>query len=513
MRKRITLSILLLMTGILTFARPDSLHIYSMEEIYRQNSWLDGENPIGLSFNSFHAFSIAKAGYSHQKGNLGNTAFPSSADNYSIYSESFQQLGKASVYGKMGYRNSQKHRINWNGMTGDYWQSLNLCDSVSGKQSAEQYQLAGTFSLPVSAHWMVGSRLDYLVELTAKDTDPRNKNQWMEWEFTPGIGYQNKAIRWGASFLYSSKKEKVDYQNIGAHSTYPFFISYPLGFFKTLPGNENVDWHYSAEELGGALQLENKFGALHLYQEISGRMGEQDIVSRQIQNKKEGETDLWRIKYNARLTRHSATHFHEWNVRIVYNNSESYDPLQQQDVNGIWHTYGKVLRSASKQNEYALEYGYYRLRNDQHPQFSLVSGVLYNTSKQTIFFYPIKYVQPAHHFTLHSILTHSLRLKSGEMNCRIGLKYGKGSGDIMKKEQSQTGQSMPDIKLWKNPERLEENFNILTEPRWSARASILYTHTSDLQWFIGIEGEYEKANGNPSYENKKYFSLQFGLLF
>ena len=62
-------------------------------------------------------------------------------------------------------------------------------------------------------------------------------------------------------------------------------------------------------------------------------------------------------------------------------------------------------------------------------------------------------------------------------------------------------------------EEVRRNFYILTEPRWSARASILYTHTSDLQWFIGIEGEYEKANGNPSYENKKYFSLQFGLLF
>ena len=48
---RSTLFILWLLSAIPVYAQSDSLHIYSMQEVYQQNNWLTGANPVGMSFN------------------------------------------------------------------------------------------------------------------------------------------------------------------------------------------------------------------------------------------------------------------------------------------------------------------------------------------------------------------------------------------------------------------------------------------------------------------------------
>ena len=231
---RSTLFILWLLSAIPIYAQSDSLHIYSMQEVYQQNNWLTGANPVGMSFNRFRSFSVAEVGYRFEDGNFGNVSLPASSNKYAVFGESYQTIGNVSLYGKIGYLNNRKQEVNWNGMTGDCWRGINLCDSVSGDQRSEQYQLSGAFSLPVSSHWLMGSRFDYLVDLNAKDADPRNENQWMEWKITPGVGYECGSHRLGASIFYGNRKETVDYQNVGTHTTYPFFVSYPLGYFKIL---------------------------------------------------------------------------------------------------------------------------------------------------------------------------------------------------------------------------------------------------------------------------------------
>ena len=292
MRSREILFGLFLSLSMTVSAQTDTLSIPSTEEVYRQNYWLTGTNPVGLSFNRFRSFSVAEASYSHHKGNFGNVSIPASADIYSVYSESFQTVDKVSIYGKIGYTQFQNRQQNWNGMTGDYWQAVNLCDSISGKQRSEEYQLAGGFSLPVHPRWLLGAKADYRVQLTAKDTDPRNKNQWMEWRLTPGVGYLYGNLHLGASLLYVRRKETVNYQNMGSHTTYPVLVAYPLGFFKTLSWGENVNWYYSGQEVGGALQLHFNRGSFQLYQDISGSAAWQTVESDRIKNKKEGKKKM-----------------------------------------------------------------------------------------------------------------------------------------------------------------------------------------------------------------------------
>lgn len=42
-----------------------------------------------------------------------------------------------------------------------------------------------------------------------------------------------EVIVWGLLYFMAIVKKRDDYQNIGTHTTYPFFVSYPLGYFKT----------------------------------------------------------------------------------------------------------------------------------------------------------------------------------------------------------------------------------------------------------------------------------------
>lgn len=513
MIKKITILLFMFLEAMNLRAQSDSLFISSIQEIYRLNSWLTGSNPVGIAFNDFSSFSTAEAGYSYHKGNFGNLSIPESGSLYKVYSESFQTFGKTSLYGKLGYRNEQKKNISWQGMTGNYWQGVNLCDSISGKQRSEQYQLSGAFSLPLSRGWLIATQFDYLVELTAKDTDPRNKNQWMEWILTPGIGYRQEHLRLGASLHYSSRKETVDYQNVGAYSTYTSLIAYPLAFYKTLLLGQKISWNYSSQEIGGALQAEIIQGPYSLFQEIAGSSTQQDIISNRIQDKKEGETDCWQIGYKGKLSRTSARSRHEWDWRISLDRAKSYEPLQQQEGTNVWQTYGKVDRAGQRTSDYLLSYGYHRLRNKWQSIHSFFIGIDYHQEKNSLLFYPAEYTQPIHIFMLQSAFTKSFLLPNGLLEGTIGGNFRKGGGRIMEEKELPPNQSAPEIALWQNQERLHQEFDYKTTPRWNIHLSITYTHTSPFRWFSSVTGGYEESYKNITNKNFKYFSAQIGILF
>lgn len=75
MRSREILFGLFLSLSMTVSAQTDTLSIPSTEEVYRQNYWLTGTNPVGLSFNRFRSFSVAEASYSHHKGNFATSVF------------------------------------------------------------------------------------------------------------------------------------------------------------------------------------------------------------------------------------------------------------------------------------------------------------------------------------------------------------------------------------------------------------------------------------------------------
>lgn len=513
MRSREILFGLLFSLSTTVSAQTDTLYIPSIKEVYRHNSWLGGANPVGLSFNRFRSFSVAEASYGHHKGNFGNVSLPASADVYSVYSESFQTVNKVSLYGKIGYTQFQNRQQNWNGMTGDYWQAINLCDSISGKQRSEQYQLSGGFSLPIHRQWLLGVKADYKVQLTAKDIDPRNKNQWMEWRLTPGVGYLCGNLHLGASLLYVHRKETVDYQNMGSHTTYPVLVAYPLGFFKTLSWGEKVNWYYTGQEVGGALQFDLNRGSFQLYQEICGSFAGQTAESDRIKNKKEGETDSWQVEYKGKLQQVFPGCRHEWEWLATFSHADNFDPLQHQVESDTWQSDGRLLRSTRRTSRYALNYGYYRLRDAWHSYFYILSGISYRQAKTALLFYPAEYTQPIHRFTIHTTFVQNFLLPNASLDLSLGAQYGKGGGSIMEEKQLSPEENAPEITLWQNHSRLQQVFDYETMSRWGLHSSVTYTRSASFRWFIQLTFDFEKTPRDVIYTDSRKITAQIGLLF
>lgn len=459
---------LLFLLPVAAWPQRDTIPLFSLEDVYRQNYWLSSGNPISLSFNKFRSFSIAQATYRHSKGNFGNPALPASANRYFIDCQSFQQLGKASLSGHISYSLNKEHQVSLNGMTNSYWQAVHLYDSISGNRHSEKYRLGGGVSLPLDKHWLIGVGADYNVEQTAKDTDPRHKNQWMAWQLAPGTSYRHRKTRLGASLYYSVKKEEIDYRNMGNHTDYPILIGYPLGYNKSLPQKESVHWHYTGQEKGASLQVDLPLRSFRFFQQIQGSVSHQKVMSNRIQNRKEAHTDGWKIAYKGHLLRQTLHARQEWNAYILYNRFKNYDPLQEQTAAGIWQSYGEVLRSSRQTELYTFNYKYERLNKEQYPFFAFTSGVIYYKTGTSLFFYPTEYAQSHHNGTIYSTATQTFCLKRGHLKAALRGHYQ-------------------------------------TNSRWGLNSSLTYTRTQPLSWFVRLTGSYITAY--------RKIETQFGWLF
>lgn len=534
MKQRTVLFALFTLLAVVAFSQPDSLRapsteaihslatettvrIPSMEAVCEQNDWLAGANPVALSMNRFRSLSMAEITYGHGAGALGNPLLPASTDRCAISSESYQRLGNVSLYGKLGYALTRRHRPNWDGMTvGSHWSAVPLCDSISGNQRAERYELSGAFALPLGRHWLIGTRFDYHVEQTTKDTDPRNRNQWMEWTLAPGIGYECPRLRLGLSLLYARRTEGVDYQHVGNHVTYPVFVAYPLGFFGTLSGSEPINWHYASDEAGGALQMSIvRPQRMRLFQQLGGSLVRQSVEGNRVENRQQSETEAWQLTYTARVTCLLPHARHEWAARADYHQSCSYAPLQRQQAGAPWQTYGRVLRSTRHEGLYRLTYGYYLLRDAWQPRFSLLSGITLRQTESALLFYPAEYTQPLHRLTADVTLNRNFPLPSAQLDLSVGGQYGTGGGSIQNEKQGD-GQTQPEIRLWQNTELQQQVYRYEVASRWQLNASLTYTRElahSPLRWFVRLAGQYERGTEQLAQPHGSEITAQVGILF
>ena len=513
MKFRVALIGLLLADAVVVSAQTDTLRAWSMEEVRKQNSWLAGDNPVGLSFNRMPSLSVAEARYAWNSGNLGVQALPASVREYSVRSESYKRLGKVALYGRLGYLQSEGKGQNWKGMVNDYWQSVNLCDSISGKRRSETYHLEGAFSLPVGGKWIIGLQAVYRVETVAKDTDPRNKNQWSEYVINPGVGYKTGKCTWGISLSYAGRQETVDYQNMGTHAVYPVLQAYPLSFFKTISRDESVKWSYSGREVGGAMQLGYDEEGVKLFWQLSANVTVQNVESNKIQNRKEAETDSWQAGCVGKLQTWADGHRHEWSVQLAYEANDNYDPIQEQETNGVWRREGKILRSTGKTGSCELTYEYRRMRDEWNPRFGILSGISYRYQENALLFYPVKYLQPLSRITFHTTFFRSFVLSKACIDCSIGGRYGRGGGSLLKEQRMGSGEYTEKMSLWQDEARLQQDYDYQTASRLAMEFSVTYIRKNPLCWFAGLSRGYEYSDKcRLGICNKKVIA-SIGLIF
>lgn len=513
MKFRVALIGLLWVGSTVISAQPDTLRVFSMEEVRKQNSWLEGDNPVGLSFNRIPSISMAEVSYVRSSGNLGVPVLPASAQEYSVRSESYKKLGKVALYGQLGYLQSRSKGQNWKGMTNDYWQSVNLCDSISGRRRGETYHLEGAFSLPAGAKWVIGLQAGYRVETVAKDTDPRNKNQWSEYVINPGVGYRAGKYTWGMSLFYADRQETVDYQNMGTHAVYPVLQAYPLSFFKTISRDESVKWSYAGREVGGAMQLGYDKEGVRLFLQLSANATVQHVESNKIQNRKEAESNSWQTGYVGKLQTSAGDNRHEWSMQLAYKENDNYEPIQEQETNGVWRAEGKILRSTCKTGSCELTYEYWRMRDEWNPCLGVSAGIGYRYQEKALLFYPVKYLQPLSRFTFHTTFFRSFVLSGAFINCFIGGRYGIGGGALLKEQRLGTDEHTEKMKLWQDEARLQQDYDYQTANRLAMDCSVTYMRKNPLCWFVRLSGGYEYSDKCRSDGCNKKVIASIGLIF
>ena len=494
----------------------DTLAFLSMKEVRQQHVWLSAENPAGLSLNRFRSFSVAQAGYAYQKEDFGIMGRPTSKDTYTVSAESFQRFGNASLYGLISYALHNNRQQSWNSMSGRQWSPVNLADSLPGRQRAEEYNLSGGISHPVGRQWTVGAQFDYQVQLTAKDTDPRNRNQWMEWQLTPGASYRYGNLHLGASLLYAVSKESVSIRNMGAHTVYPIFAAYPLAFYRTLPQEGEVNWNYRSRRMGAALQADLSRGSFQLFQQFDASFVHQQVESNRIQNRSEGEADGWQAGYKVILQRQLNYTLHEWNGEVTLRYTRNYDPLQRQPDGGLWQTYGRVLRSTRQEADASLTYRFRRMHDVRHPRYTVAASVHYHRAVSSLFFYPTEYSQPTYRIDARTTFCRHIRLPhNAQLDLSFCLQGGSGGGTLLRESLAPTGQGTPDIPLWQNNLLRQQNFAYETGLRWALHPAVGYTRpfTGNAgSWFIRLTGSYERIHNLPC-PNGEEVVAQIGWLF
>lgn len=461
-------------------------------------------------------FSVAQAGYTYRKDGFGIVGRPASTDAYSVSAESFQRFGNTSLYGLIGYALRNHHRQSWNSMSGRQWGAVNLADSMPGRQRAEEYCLSGGVAHPIGSRWTVGAQFDYQVQLTAKDTDPRNSNQWMDWLFTPGASYRCGNLRLGASLLYGVSQESVGIRNMGAHNVYPIFAAYPLAFYRTLPQEGEVNWNYHARRMGAALQAHLSRGSVRLFQQLTASLVRQAVESNRIQNRSEGEADGWQAGYKVNLQRQPGDALHEWSGEATLRHTRNYDPLQRQPDGGLWQTYGRVLRSTRQEADASLTYRLRQMHNAGHPRYTLTASVNYHRAVSALFFYPTEYSQPTYRIDARVALCRYIRLPhEAQLDLSLCLQGGSGGGTLLRESLATAGEDAPDIPLWQNHLLRQQTFAYETGLRWGLHPAVGYTRPfagNAGSWFIRLTGSYERIRSLPRPQGEEIVA-RMGWLF
>ncbi|MBK7488223.1 MAG: hypothetical protein IPI74_00020 [Bacteroidales bacterium] len=162
--------------------------------------WTATSNPAALSETSFGNISMAQAGYTGSDNDIRLTQQPVQSSSYHAVTKGYMKLERVSMFGSFGYSNSGYKGVNYNGtMMFDTFSPYLIGDSVSARQSREQFVMEGKFSYLLNDRISLAIGAGYLSAVGAKQKDPRNKNTISTLKVTPGITYDMGKTKVGLS--------------------------------------------------------------------------------------------------------------------------------------------------------------------------------------------------------------------------------------------------------------------------------------------------------------------------
>lgn len=345
-----------------------------------------------------------------------------------FFTNGYIALNNWKFYGDFNYFNRTDKGIKFTDVLEPYSDNpYTLGDKVGGTYHKEYFKMRGRGAWQANNLISLGFDIKYKTAIGARRKDPRPSNEITEFNVTPGIILNLEKIKFGAHFHYQTGKEDIALETV-TDSTYDFYHFRGLGVFTT---STEMDNRSSETELtGGGLLFNVNGNNISNLSELT--------FSRKTINIKRGMSfplqvvllENFNTSFNSGFSfATSAKKVNKlslgFNDKRIYGHEPVVEPRLEQ-VNYQWNTIAKYTLYWHKQQNYEVNYAFYKLKNANHFNWGTQFSAKIVNSETTYYFVPEFNRQKLHYFSINALAEKEIRIKNSDLILQAESGFRKG---------------------------------------------------------------------------------------
>ena len=392
--------------------------------------WTGTSNPAALSETNFGNISLAQAGYTGSDDEIRLIQQPVQSSSYYAVTKGFMKLGRVSLFGEFGYSNSGYRGVNYNGtMMFDTYNPYLVGDSVSARQTREQFGMEGKLSYTVNDRINLAVGAEYISGVGAKQKDPRNKNTISSLKVTPGITYDLGKTKVGLSGSVYTTSNEMSYK-VEGNWNQNLFLFLGLGYFRQEINISSYSQWYTGNGFAGALQASREGDDLYMIAEVSYDHYTEEALSGSFFRLIDGITETDDISLSGMLRLERGHAFHILTVKGSLKAVSGDEILQRSyKINKGTYTYDSLATVSWIENKQMItdlggELKYTRMVYDNDYNVDLEFGGALRVGYYSTEHFPVQSYGFYNTFNLGGSLFARKLLKGGRLLITPGLEAG-----------------------------------------------------------------------------------------
>ncbi len=492
---------------------PQNTSLSSEKILHLKTVWTSSSNAAGLHFFDIQN-KIAKAyiNFNNEKGDFHLFQQEQEKNELGFFTNGYLNFNKWRFYGDFNYFKQTCEGVKWVDVMEPYNDNpYILGDSVGGTYFKEYFKMRGKAAYQINEMLTFGFDVKYKAGVGARRKDPRPSNEITSFDILPGLVFNFNKIKMGANFRYESGKEDITLNTVTDYN-YNFYHFKGLGAYTV---TTEKDVRSSESNLfGGGLQFNFNGKKITNLTEVNFHRKATDI--------KRGKTYPLQVvlleKFNTSVTsifmfspseksiNKLTLHF---NDKHIYGHEPVVEPKLKQ-VSYQWSTIAKYTLYWHNEQEFGVDYSYYKLIDTDHFNWgSKISGKVV-TSESSYYFVPEANEQNLNYFIFDGTLEKEFQAKSNTLILSFDGSYRKGfnsSFEIINDESL-----LENI----NTEFVEHDFDYYNSQLLQFGGSVKFgkmvkIYKSPVQLFLNAD--YKRLISQMNNTNRNIFSLKLGMNF
>lgn len=489
--------------------------------------WLASGN--GSWLRGLELDNISKAEAWFDKSNGGFRNYYQSDDSYAfgLATESYYTLGRATLYGRIGYTNFMGRN-----MTGSMWLDpydapfniVEFYDTDAGSKNREDYGIAAGAGFDITRKLRIGAGFEYTATNYTKRKDLRHATKQLDMEITPGLSYTfGEHFTVGANYIYARKVEEVLFKSYGTKDRQYYVLVTPGAFYGSweLHGNSGG---YTDES--NTQPLYNSYHGASL--QLAWRSSRLDIFYEGTWKTRNGYYGQKHSSYNPYYTEHEAKMLENRLYAALKSDEACYSLSAGADYESLENYEMVYIRDRDKETGiYTVEYMGRNLNAERErlsfsgelrsdwgikgvmPRWSASLGGSFTQRKLTATVYPWYREQNINTMNVTASLRRNFFTGRNIIGAELKAGYGAGSGtaaDDGLYQQPSSSTSEPRQTPW----YLEREFEFLTAPRIDAALGVRYTRqfNKGVNLYVDARCDFAYALKTTVLDGNRFAAMQ-----